>query len=106
MGGTDLLILDDDISLDAGGIPQLVSGLGSIAQDIAHMIREKGLLAALVANRSQRQKAAAMVEITIAVDNDTRIVPGTAAIDDQGLGVFLLTATTVEYGGIEVTLET
>lgn len=101
----DLLITDDDFTLDAGGIPRTVDGRASIAQDIVHMIRETGLLVELVANRDARRKAQNLLQITIEVDNDARIVPGTAAIAETGLGVFYLTATTVEYGAIGVSLE-
>ena len=101
----DLLITDDDFTLDAGGIPQMVDGRASIAQDIVHMIRETGLLVALVANRDARRKEQNLLQITIEVDNDERIVPGTTAIKESEPGIFHLTATTVAYGDIGVSLE-
>ena len=48
----DLLITDDDITLDAGGYPVLVTERACIAQDIQHMIRESGLLVDLVGERT------------------------------------------------------
>ena len=62
----DLLITDDDFTLDAGRIPQMVDGRASIAQDIVHMIRETGLLVALVANRDARRKEQNLLQISSA----------------------------------------
>lgn len=100
----DLLITDDDFTLDAGGLPVMTDGRASIAQDLVHMLRETGLLFDLVANRDVRKKAQNLVEITIAVDNDERIVPGTAAISEADTGTFILTATTVKYGAVTISL--
>ena len=102
----DLLISGDDLTLDEGGIPQKVDDRASIAQDLVHMIRESGLLVELVANRDERKKAENLLKITLAVDDDERIVPGTAAIEQAALGLFTLTATTVKYGDVSVSLET
>jgi hypothetical protein len=102
----DLLITDDDFSLDAGGIPQMVDGRDAIAQDLVHMIRETGLLVELVANRDPRKKAQNLLRITIEMDNDERIVPGTSAIEESDPGRFTLTATTVQYGDISLSVET
>ncbi|BCS89962.1 DUF2590 family protein [Pseudodesulfovibrio sediminis] len=101
----DLLITDDDITLDAGGIPERCSNRDSIAQDIVHMIRETGLLVELVGNRDERKKAENVVKLTMDVDNDERIVPGTCAITEPSLGVFYLQAETVEFGPIYTTVE-
>ncbi len=102
---TDLLITDDDLSLDAGGQPETVADLASIAQDIQHMIRETGLLVELIGNRDETAKASALVQLAIEVEDDERIVPGTCAIEETGLGEFYLTAETVEYGAVSLTLE-
>lgn len=48
----DLLIAGNDLVLDPSHQPLLVDDRASIAQDIAHMIRESGLLVTLVAERS------------------------------------------------------
>jgi len=102
----DLIITDDDITLDVGGIPARCWDRDSIAQDIKHMIRESGLLVELVANRDEGKKAENLVKITIAVDNDERIVPGSCEITEVELGRFILLADTVEFGSINLTLET
>ena len=102
----DLLITDDDFTLDAGGVPEAIGDRSSIAQDLVHMIRETGLLVELVANRDDRKKEENLLRITLEVDNDDRIVPGTTEIEETEQGVFLLTATTVKYGTVSATLET
>lgn len=101
----DLLITNDDFTLDAGGIPAMTADRSSIAQDLVHMIRETGLLVELVANRSGFDKEANLLLITLEVDNDERIVPGTTRVEEPDPGVFILTATTVQYGDIRMTLE-
>jgi len=101
----DILITDDDITLDAGGIPERCSNRDSIGQDIVHMIRETGLLVELVGNRDERKKAENVVKLTMEVDNDERIVPGSCEVHEVELGVFYLQAETVEFGPIEFSLE-
>lgn len=102
---SDLLITDDDLAPDAAGVPKLVSGRDCITQDIKHMIRETGLLVELVGNRNARKEAKNLLAITIEVDNDERIVPGSASIEKSDVGVYNLTATTVAYGEIGLELE-
>lgn len=101
----DLRITDDDLTLDAGGNPVLLDGRAAIAQDIAHMIRESGLLVELVANRDARKRQTNLVRVTIAVDDDERIVPGSAEIRASAPGEYWLTAQTVAYGAISLKLE-
>ena len=40
----DLLISNDDLTPDAGGIPEKIADRASVTQDLVHMIRESGLL--------------------------------------------------------------
>lgn len=98
----DLRIVDNDIALDVGRQPLKLADRASIAQDIAHMIRERGYLTAMIAERDARKRRYQMVLITIAVDDDKRIVPGTARITESTAGELWLTAKTVDYG--ELTL--
>ena len=95
----DLLISNDDLTPDAGGIPEKIADRASIAQDLVHMIRESGLLTEMLANRLN------MIKVTLAVDDDERIVPGTAEITETSLGTYLLTAETVDYGPLSLALE-
>ena len=102
----DILITDNDITLDVGGIPERCFNRDSIAQDIQHMIRASGLLVELIANRDEGKKAENLVKLTMMVDDDERIVPGTCEITEVDLGIFYLVADTVEYGPVEYRLET
>jgi hypothetical protein len=101
----DILITGDDITLDAGGLPVPVADRDSIAQDIVHMIRETGLLVELVGNRDVRTKARNLLLLTLEVDKDERIVPGSTEIEEVGLGLFNLKAETLEFGSIALSLE-
>lgn len=101
----DLFISGDDLTLDRGGQPERCWDRDSIAQDIKHMIRETGLLVELVANRDAKLEKRNLVKITLAVDEDKRIVPGTTQIIKVGTGKYYLIADTVEFGPLEYTLE-
>lgn len=100
----DLLIVGNDLSLDPARLPLLVDDRASIAQDIAHMIRESGLLVTLVAERDRFRQRDCIQQLELLVEADVRLVPGTARIVTQDVGVYLVTARTVEFGEIEVTL--
>ncbi|WP_419787308.1 DUF2590 family protein [Pseudodesulfovibrio sp.] len=102
----DILLTEDDITLDVGGLPERCWDRDSIAQDIQNMIRESGLLVELVANRDEGKKAENLVKLTMEVDNDERIVPGSCEITEVELGRFFLQAETVEFGELNFTLET
>ena len=96
----DLLVTDDDVTLGPDGEAVMILDRDVIAQDLVHMIRELGFLPPLVANRNRGVIDRTMVEITMAVDNDPRIVPGSAAIEEPELGRFFLTADTIEFGPV------
>lgn len=100
----DLLIDGDGIALDEFGLPLFVSGRESIGQDIKHMIRESGLLVEILGERNREKVRRAMVLLEEKVEDDTRIKPGTATMERNSVGGFTLTATTMEYGDIEVNL--
>lgn len=100
----DLLIRGNDLVLDAARQPQLVSDRASIAQDIGHMIRESGLLVTLVAERDRFRQRDCIQQLELLVEADERLVPGTARILAVEPGQYLVTARTVEFGDVEVTL--
>ncbi|WP_313650306.1 DUF2590 family protein [Pseudomonas soli] len=100
----DLLIEHNDLVLDPSRQPLLIEDRASIAQDIAHMIRDSGLLVTLVAERSRQRQADCMLQLELLVENDERLVPGTAQILQDRPGVYLVTATTLKFGDIEVYL--
>ena len=101
----NVLISNDDLTPDAGGIPEKIADRASIAQDLVHMIRESGLLTEMLANRDAGARRLNMIKVTLAVDDDERIVPGTAEITETSLGTYLLTAETVDYGPLSLALE-
>ena len=100
----DLLIQGNDLVLDASRQPLTIEDRGSIAQDIGHMIRESGLLVTLVAERSKQRQADCILQLELLVEDDERLVPGTARITQEALGVYLVTAKTIKFGDIEVYL--
>ena len=59
----------------------------------------------MLANRDAGARRLNMIKVTLAVDDDERIVPGTAEITETNLGTYLLTAETVDYGPLSLTLE-
>ncbi|CAH0296384.1 hypothetical protein SRABI130_04526 [Pseudomonas sp. Bi130] len=100
----DLLIQDNDLVLDLSRQPLLIDDRGSIAQDIAHMIRDSGLLVTLVAERDRLRQRDCIQQLELLVEADERLVPGTALIIQLEPGQYLVTATTLKFGTIEVTM--
>ncbi len=100
----DLLIVDNDLALDLSHQPLLVDDRACIAQDIAHMIRDSGLLFVLVAERDRLHQRDCIQRMELLVEDDVRLVPGTARIAQQAPGVYLVTAKTLKFGSIEVSL--
>lgn len=100
----DLLIMDNDLVLDPSRQPLLIEDRASIAQDIAHMIRESGLLVTLVAERSRLRQRDCIQQLELLVEADERLKPGTALIKQVESGHYLVTAKTLKFGDIEVTL--
>ena len=100
----DLLITNNDLSLDPSNQPLLVEDRASIAQDIGHMIRESGLLVTLVAERDRFRQADCIQQLELLVEDDVRLVPGTVRILEEEKGQYLVTAKTVEFGSVEVVL--
>ena len=100
----DLLITNNDLTLDPSNQPLLVEDRASIAQDIGHMIRESGLLVTLVAERDRFRQSDCIQQLELLVEADVRLVPGTVRILEEEKGEYLVTAKTVEFGSVEVTL--
>lgn len=103
----DLLIANNDLVLDASFQPLLVEDRASIAQDIAHLIRDSGLLVTLVAERDRLKQRDCIQQMELLVEADVRLVPGTARILQPDLskpGQYLVTATTLKFGHIKVSL--
>lgn len=100
----DLLIAGNDLVLDPSHQPLLIDDRASIAQDIAHMIRESGLLVTLVAERDPLRQRDCRQQMELLVEADERLVPGTARVLPQTPGVYLVTAATVKFGHMKVTV--
>lgn len=100
----DLLIVNNDLALDPSRQPLLIDDRACIAQDIAHMIRDSGLLVMLVAERDRLRQRDCIQQLELLVEDDQRLVPGTARITQQEPGVYLVTAKTLKFGSIEVSL--
>lgn len=100
----DLLVTNDDLSLDVGGNVKTCTDRDVIAQDLVHMIREKGFLPPLVANRNRDIIDQTIVKITLAVDNDYRIIPGSAHIEESDTGTFYLMADTIDFDSVYLEL--
>lgn len=98
MSDIDILITEDDLTLDIAKEPELVSGRASIAQDIKHMIRETGYVVLMVGERSQDLREHYMKLMEIAVEEDSRLVPGSAKVRQLNNSEISITASTVEYG--------
>ena len=100
----DLLIAGNDLVLDPSNQPLLIDDRASIAQDIAHMIRESGLLITLVAERDPLRQRDRLQQLELRMEDDVRLVPGTARIFPLTSGAYLVTATTVKFGDVKVTV--
>lgn len=100
----DLLITDNDITLATPGvaIESHISDRASIAQDIMHMIRESGLLVSLVGQRNREAVQMNMTRIEQMMEDDLRIVPGSAKVTRTDTETFWITAKTVDYGDIDI----
>lgn len=102
----DLLINNGDIQLNTGNEPVLCDNRVSVAQDIVHAILESGLANQLIGERSRAMLADIYIQITLLIETDTRIIPGSIFINDQTSECLLITADTYEFGliNLQVTL--
>ena len=82
----DLLIVNNDLALDPSRQPLLIDDRACIAQDIAHMIRDSGLLVMLVAERDRLRQRDCIQQLELLVEDDQRLVPGTARISSASGG--------------------
>lgn len=98
----DLLITNDDLTLDSGNVPILCNNRISIAQDIKHALRESGLVTALIAERSRILRRDIILQMTFLIEEDERLVPGTIFITEESLNRLFITAETYDFGNIEL----
>lgn len=79
----DLLIINDDLCLDGYKEPELTkTTAGTVAQDIRHMIRERGYAIRLVADRHPASRRALLKQLELEIEEDLRIMPGTAKVTE------------------------
>ncbi|KMK51467.1 phage protein [[Actinobacillus] muris] len=102
----DLWIVGEDLSLDAGGVPERCNNRLSIAQDIKHALLESGLVTLLIAERSKILRKDIILQMILLIEEDERLVPGTIEIIERDLSTLIINAETVEWGNIyqQVTL--
>ena len=100
----DILVVNGAWQLDPGGQPRYTRDRHSIGQDIKHRIMESGLARKLVGERSSTLRADIMTEIELQVENDIRLIPGTILIKEEAPGQIMVTASTYEFGQLEVLL--
>jgi AAA+ superfamily predicted ATPase len=100
----DLLVEDFGLVLDAGAQPVTTDNRHSIGQDIKHAVLESGLARALIGERSPVLRADIRTQLRILVEQDRRLVPGTAEVREETPDRYLLTARTYEFGDLEVWL--
>ena len=98
----DLLFTDDDLTLDVAGEPVLIFDRDCITQDIKHLIRDSGLMLQIIGQRDVVTVEVLLQELTLLIEEDQRLVPGTIEIETTTLGVFFITAQTYKFGPINV----
>lgn len=100
----DILITDNDLTLDAAGEPRLIADRGSISQDIKHLIRESGLMVTIIGQRSRFAIASAIQELELLIEDDERLVPGTIKITEPVFEAYFVEADTVLFGSLALTV--
>ena len=101
---TDLLITNDEITLDSAGVPVVIHDRDVIAQDIRHMLRESGLLEQLIAERSAGMQALLFKRIRMLVEQDSRITPGSSVVDVIQPGEIQIRADS-EFGPVSMGIQ-
>ncbi|MGY2799877.1 hypothetical protein ACVWV0_004053 [Ewingella americana] len=97
----DLLITGRNFTLNVGNEPVLCNNRISIGQDIVHAIIESGLTTELVAERSPTLRADVILQLTLLIESDERIVPGTVNITEESLKRLWVEAQTYDFGKVE-----
>jgi hypothetical protein len=100
----DLTIIDDDLAIDYAGEPLLCDNRVSIAQDTKHLIRESGLMVALIGERNKATRAFLIQQLLRLIEEDERLIPGTIVITELSVNQFEITADTVKFGTLDFTI--
>lgn len=97
----DILITDDDLTLDDTSFVVTTDGRPSIAQDVKHAVRESQLLVSLIGERNPIKRKMFLRQIETIVEDDLRIIPGTASVTEYERGKIWIQADTIEYQHID-----
>jgi len=97
---SDLQFEHDDLVLDSAGEPVLVEDAACITQDIKHLIRDSGLMVQMIGQRNSAVVDDLVLQLTLMIEDDERLIPGTVSIEQTSTELFFITADTYEFGGI------
>lgn len=101
----DLLITGGDIVLNAGNEPVLCNNRYSVGQDLVHAIMESGLATALIAERSPTLRSDIFTQMILLIEDDERLVPGTAVVTEESATRLFITADTYDFGPLSQEVE-
>lgn len=96
----DLLITDGNFTLDSGNEPRRCNNRDSIAQDIIHSILESGITARLIGERSPTMRGDVITRLTLLIESDERLIPGTIVITEESISRLYVTAETYDFGSV------
>lgn len=96
----DLLITDGDFTLDSGHEPRRCNNRDSIAQDIIHSILESGITTRLIGERSPTMRGDVLTQLSLLVESDERLIPGTIVITEESITRLYVTAETYDFGSV------
>lgn len=96
----DLLITDGNFTLDSGNEPRRCNNRDSIAQDIIHSILESGITARLIGERSPTMRGDVITQLTLLIESDERLIPGTIVITEESISRLYVTAETYDFGSV------
>ncbi|MDK2597897.1 DUF2590 family protein [Pseudoalteromonas obscura] len=96
----DLHIKNGDVVLDAGANPTYLADRDVIAQDVVHAILDSGLAHLLIGDRQSSVTRDTHTRITLLVEDDPRIKPGTVRVEQGTDGHWWVFARTLDFGDI------
>lgn len=96
----DLLITDGDFTLDSGNEPRRCDNRDSITQDIIHSILESGIATRLLGERSPTMRGDVLTQLSLLVESDERLIPGTISIIEESFTRLYVTAETYDFGPV------
>ena len=99
---TDLQFENDDLVLDSLGEPILIEDAACITQDIKHLIRDSGLMVQMIGQRNSAVVNDLVLQLTLMIEEDERLIPGTVAIEQTETELFFISADTYEFGPIHL----